>query len=406
MLKLNVILSACLMSCLFLFSCGDDDEVIKPNPDERIGTLDDLKSGMNTFNNAIFMDLFDKEEENLLISPMSIETALYMAVNGANNNTLDEMMQTLGIADMNVNGLNASYGDLMSAMNQDSNGEMKVANSIWWDDRMNLNDDFKNVMTQSFNADANMRTFNDATKDEINSWAEEKTEGRIKKVLDEISADEVLFLINALYFIADWDNGFDIKLTGEQNFTLSNGTSVQVPTMQSDGQRKAFVTDDYSALIMPFKDDHYSMSFILPKDGSTINDLLANKSILDLSTEIKLEAQEARYLISLPKFEISNKLMLNAPLQRLGIQDAFDKSNADLTNFGTADGNLFITRVLHDTFLKIDEKGAEGAAVTTIGVGTTSLPPSISFNKPFLFYITHESTDAMIFMGKIENPLD
>jgi len=392
--------------CFFLaISCSDNGMIVDPPGDQKLeGTYEDLKVGLSSFSVDVFKDLVTNEEGNLLVSPLSLEIALYMTCNGAKNNTLEQMLATLGISNMNIAGLNHAYKELKIDLLDNSSRELNISNSIWWDPRLSINEDFKSSMESNFDAESFNKEFNDQTKDEINDWAKEKTEGRIEKVLESIDPEEVMFIINALYFVADWDKGFPSEATFDRMFFLENGQSFEVPFMFSDDQRKFVENGEYSAVELPFVDENYSMSFVMPKDDISINEFILNSDLPKLMQDIADIESARRLLLTMPKFKIENKFSMKASLTRLGIVDAFNKANADLSNLGTADGNLFITKVLHDTYLKIDEKGAEGAAVTTVGIGTTSLPPSIELNRSFLFYIRHIDTGAIVFIGKMEDP--
>ena len=187
------------------------------------------------------------------------------------------------------------------------------------------------------------------------------------------------------------------------------GEVVRTDFMSMDDSRFYQENEDYIGIDIPLKDSLYSMSFILPK---TIPD--PNKFIQQFQTLDELKSfydgfyegftDRTRVFLRIPKFETKSKLNLTETLKSMGMVEAFQMGNADFTDFGTSWGNLFISRVLHDTYLRIDEKGVEGAAVSTVGVGVTSVPPTISFNRPFIYIIRHIETNAIIFIGNLYDP--
>ena len=176
--------------------------------------------------------------------------------------------------------------------------------------------------------------------------------------------------------------------------------------MFSDDYRRFYQGQKFSAIDLKFTDDEYSMTFILPENDSNVYDFVngySEKEFYEFYIDLYAnKLQEGRIMIRIPKFEIEAHKNMKDILEKMGMETAFD--DADLSNMGTFPGHTYISRVLHDTFLKIDEKGAEGAAVTTVGIGVESLPPQIEFSRPFLFVIRHVETNTPIFIGKLGDP--
>ena len=354
----------------------------------------------------IFKTIVNKEadEKNVILSPLSIKSAFLMAANGANGETRNQILSVLGMDNNDMDAINATYKSLLESLDyQDDTTRIAMANAVFWDNqRIQVKPEFLTTVADNYQAEQYQYDFSlPATKDDINGWVDEKTEGRIKKILDQISGDDVMFLMNALYFKADWKSGFSEDLTSNKDFTKSDGTVVSVPFMNNDWEYDAYANDEYQALDLKFKNDDFSMTFLMPKQKSInefINDLTLEK--LDDLYASKLESQ--RVILSLPKFEVSYKILLNQPLISLGMTLPF--GNADFSNLGTAGGPLAIGQALHKTFLKIDEKGAEGAAVTSIGITTTSVPPPMVFNRPFVVILKNHKTNSYVFMAKIAEP--
>jgi serpin B len=215
-----------------------------------------------------------------------------------------------------------------------------------------------------------------------------------------------MFLINALYFLGDWEKGFPEEGTYDRNFTLSDGSKVPVPMMHVDEYLNFFIGNDLQAVDLGFGDSSVSMGGIQPMEESAPIDAFIRG--LDKSRLIDLwnrDLYRSRLFLGLPKFEIAQDLNLNDALKALGMGIAFDPSRADLGRLGQAFGNLYISRVKHKTYLAIDETGAEGAAVTAVGVGVTSAPPTLFFDRPFFFVIRDLQFNSILFAGKVENPV-
>ncbi len=400
-----------LIIILLGVACNDEQSpTVNPNIEEQ-GDLSDLTKSNLQFSFDLFKEVESSADENanVLISPLSIEIALYMLLNGADNNTLEEIRSAMNLDQFYPNGINARYPELLAILeSNDPSLNLNISNAMFWDPiGINVEENYKDIIANNYHGSLFELDFNNVEQSLqlINNWADNTTNGRIKEVLTDISADEVLFLLNALYFIGDWKFGFAEESTQDMTFTLSNGNEIQTPIMFTDNVFKSIVNEVYSAVELDFKGEEYSMTFVMPNENN-INDYInetLNSDFKSLYDQINTDLEEQRIFLNLPKFEVKNKIQLKEILKTLGINEAFS-STADLSKMGTSGGNLFVTRVIHDAFLKIDEKGAEGAAVTTIGVGVTSLPPVVSFDKPFLYWIKHKETDTMVFMGKMENP--
>ena len=353
----------------------------------------------------------ETELDNTVISPLSIAAALYMTYNGADGETKTAMGETLKLNGISPDSLNAAFLELTKLL-EDTEAEVRLtsANAIFWDEaRLSPSGNFLARMVSFYEAETFNEDFQNnagAVLDKINSWVNDQTEGRIQKILDKLDPQEVMFLVNALYFIGDWEQPFAAEVTSDQAFTLSNGQEIRVPTMYQDNTFTYYDGNDFKGVSCTFADTSLAMWFVLPPAGQKIDDFIADISYEDIVEGLMLKANSGRLELQLPKFEVNYKIQLNDVLKAMGMEIAFDPMQANFSNIGsTAFGNTYISRVEHKTFLKIDEKGAEGAAVTSVGIGVTSLPPSIKFDRPFLTILIHKSTQTPVFIGKIENPL-
>ena len=214
-----------------------------------------------------------------------------------------------------------------------------------------------------------------------------------------------MFLMNALYFKADWRYPFPLESTQVGSFENADGTEIPIPFMHQDVEQiRSFRDSQLSVVELPFADDTYSLNVILPAQDITPDQLIAALSPDRLQTLFEDDLLRGRILLDLPRFEIEYKVSLREVLESMGMHIAFDPQRADFSRIGGAvGGNLFLTKVEHKTYLKIDEKGAEGAAVTSVGVGVTSVPPSFRFDRPFVFILRNNKTGVFLFAGKIES---
>lgn len=349
------------------------------------------------------LDRKEDKNKNYFVSPLSLHIALGMLQNGADGKTkteIQEVLQTNGLTDQEVNNV---YKELIEGLPKiDPKVTNTIANSIWQQDGFPVEENFVKTLQQSFNAQHFVRNFGQpATLDEINGWASDHTNGKIKKILNEISPDQILFLINALYFKGDWKHQFDKKNTYKTTFSGVSGNK-ETDMMQMTEQLKYAATNAYQAVELPYGDDKYVMTVILP-NGKTTNEVV-NGFTVDNWKELSGKLKEQKVIIGLPKFTMEYSRKLNDVLISMGMPSAFSNV-ADLSKISPPAGRIKVGFVKQDTFLAIDEVGTEAAAVTTIGIEVTSVPnyPTVICNRPFLFTITERTSGTIMFVGKIIN---
>jgi serine protease inhibitor len=345
---------------------------------------------------------------NVSISPLSLAAALYMVYNGARGKTKEAMEDALRLEQgLDPTQLNTAYRTLLSTLDpRDASIELQLAHAVFWDEwRMFPHDAFLTIMHETFSAATESFSFAEPSAVEtINDWVNTNTNGRIEKVIDALDPAEVMFILNALYFKGDWLESFPEEQTSSSEFHLRDGTATEVDMMQADRDVLRYDGSNFTAIELPLKDTSYVMTFIVSSNSGTIDDVVQDLSS-GMLKEIDDHVKRARVLLYLPRFEVEYKVSANQMLKNMGMSIAFSGSKADLRNLGYApEGNLYINRVVHKTYLKIDERGVEGAAVTGVGIGVTSLPPTIRFDHPFVFLLRHKPSKAILFAGKIEDP--
>ena len=381
-------------------------------PDE--GILRDLTASEkkltesdNRFGLKIFQQINSQEgNKNIFISPLSISMALGMAYNGAEGNTKEQMRQVLEYDDLNDREINESYKSLIELLsNLDPKVIFNIANSIWYRDGFEVEDEFINLNTSYFDAVVRELNFSDeGAADIINDWVSENTKDKIKEIVEKpINPLTIMFIINAIYFKGTWTYEFDEEYTTDDKFYLSDGSQITCEMMHQKCDLGYFENDDFQVVDLPYGDEQYSMTVFLPKPGRDIDSLITDITDENWNRWLSfLSTQEVN--LYLPKFKLEYYKKLNYDLQALGMTDAF--GNADFTRI-TKDGEIYISDVKHKSFIDVNEEGTEAAAVTVIEFRVESVedsPTVMRIDRPFLFAIRENSSGTILFIGKIVEP--
>lgn len=339
-------------------------------------------------------------DENVVVSPLSVSMALGMALNGANGETHAEIVAALEKEGLSESEINDTYAYLLSYLpDRDNDVEVAIANSVWYRNDFTVEQDYLNGMTETFEAKIASLDFTDpAAPDVINGWVSSNTGGRIPTIIDSIPQEAVAYLINAVYFKGAWRNEFDPDDTRDGDFHNGNGTVSTVPMMRLSATLPQYRTELYTAIDLPYGDSLFSMTIMLPT-ADDVNDLAANLDTSGLR-ELDEGLQPSRAELELPRFEVSTGVTLNESLKALGMVLPFDPDNADFGRINPV-AQLYISRVLHKTFVNVNEEGTEAAAATAVEVGVTSMPEPIRIDRPFLFLIRERHTGTLLFAGKV-----
>ncbi len=344
----------------------------------------------------------ESPDNNYFVSPLSLHIALGMLLNGADGETREEIRKVLHLEGTDMNAINASYLELIQKLPAlDPKVTNSIANSIWQEKTFPVEASFTETLKKQFNATLYSEDFsNKATLDKINQWAADHTNQKIKKILDNITPDQVMFLINALYFKGDWKNEFDPKHTVKADF---NGTvsKKQVDMMHKEGDFLYTENETLQMIELPYGNDKYAMRVILPKgDAGAVVDNMTPETWKEAGAGL----QQRKINFSLPKFKIEYSKKLNDILDEMGMKAAFT-DGADLSRISPPAGKIKVGFVKQDTYVAVDEKGTEAAAVTTIGIVLTSLPVvrEMHCDKPFLFVIHEKTSGTILFTGKVSN---
>lgn len=354
---------------------------------------------------------------NTLLSPLSLHAALAMTYNGAAGATADEMESVLGISELGRDAANGSYANLLAsldALGEDGPGTLDVENSLWVDDSFPLLKGFAETDREYFGAQLETLDLPGEGAGRINEWVAGRTNGRITDLIDEVPDQAVLYLVNAVYLKAVWETPFPAEETSERQFSVG-WDYVDVPTMTRAGEMLYAERDGTQAVRLPYSDGRLGMWVVLPApvrgDPSGGVDLvLAGLNSAGWS-ELTGTATTRRGTLSLPKFTTRTKTELSGPLAGMGMPGAFEPETADFSGMYAGPDPLYISRVLHQTYVSVDESGTEAAAATgvemTLGA-SIEMPGEEPFemivDRPFLFAIDDSRTGTMLFLGRIEDP--
>ena len=360
-----------------------------------------------TDNTAFALSLYGKlapAEGNLFLSPYSISSAMGMTYAGARENTAAEMAKALAFA-ATPGQLPAAFKRLNAtilASARHGGQSLNIANGICLTGG-NVSNEYKAVLRDNFDAEIFAGGL-----DKINGWVKEKTEGKIGKILEELSADSVCVLLNAIYFKGNWASRFKREATRDAPFRLGAGKEAIVPLMYQKGQFKLLEKDAFQALVVPYSGKALSMVIVLPRavDGLAALEktLTAEKLAQWLAEADKQAEREAEVFV--PRFTLESDYELMPPFKALGIKDAFDANKADFRGMGWPKGDLWIAQIKHKAHVEVNEEGTEAAGATAVEVQTESARryPVFRADHPFLFVIREHATGSILFFGRLSDP--
>ena len=389
-------------------SCEDESEPstqemkeIELTPAAKSIIASDNRFGLELFRNITFQQ---EENKNTMISPLSISLALGMTYNGAMGSTKEAMAETLGVQGLTTEEFNRSYQQLIEELvSVDPKVTMEIANSIWYKQSFEVRQEFIDVNQKYFHAAVSDLDFNDSGACEtINKWVSDHTKGKITKIIEKIPSQALMYLINALYFNGKWKYQFDPSETVNKPFYLEDGGQVEVDMMHIENGFNYYRGANLKALEMPYGRGNYSMVCMLPDTSDGIENLIAGMSQETWNSMVNGFSKK-NLEVEFPRFKFKYQKSLKEILGLLGMEVAFT-SQADFSNIHS-NGGLCISEVLHKTFVEVDEKGTEAAAVTAVEIANTvSGGNTIRFNRPFVFAIREISTNTIVFVGKFVDP--
>ncbi len=397
-----------------------------------------LAASSNRFGIDLYQQLATREG-NLFISPHSMHAALSMTLLGARGQTADQITTTLALFTMEhlhaENGVPSPWikqprpeminaypillggTPTMPGINpreDDKNRgfQLKTVNSIWAQKGYAFRKEYLDAVKGTFASGLREMDFvkdPEGSRTTINKWVQTETKDKVKDLLPQGVIDELtrLVLTNAIYFKADWASPFAKEATQDAPFTLADGKRVEVPTMHQTTHFQYFENDAVQSVTLPYQGNETSMTIVLPKKAADLAEVEKTLASHVLATWLK-DAKRRKVELSLPKFKFESSYDMVPPLKKLGMVDAFVPGKADFSGIdGTND--LYVTAVIHKTFVAVDEKGTEAAAATAVVIGRHGAPmpeETVEFkaDHPFVFVIRHEPTGTILFVGRVMDP--
>ena len=390
-----------LTGCTMKVQAKDLMEGITPN---NVNALDDLSS-QNADVTDFAIRLFqasNEKDKNTLISPLSVLCALAMTANGAEEETLAQMEEVLGMTTEELNLYLYSY---MKNLPQGDKYKLSLANSIWFteDERFTVNQDFLQTNADYYGADIYKAPFDKQTLKDINNWVKQNTNGMIPEILDQIPPEAIMYLVNALAFEAEWSEIYEKHQVKDGEFTKEDGTKQDVKFMYcSEGTY--FEDEKATGFMKRYVGGKYAFVALLPDEGVTVSEYIASLDGESLNA-LLANPQYATVHTSIPKFETEYKVEMSEILKSMGMTEAFDMYNADFEGLGTSTGgNIYISRVLHKTFISVGEKGTKAGAATIVemkdgAAAEPTEPKEVYLDRPFVYMLVDCENNIPFFIG-------
>lgn len=399
--KLVKIVAFSLALVLFVQGAVGMGQAAAKEKKTKVSTTKKVSKKAKTSNEA-YLDLSAKlfkesldEKKNTLISPFSVYYAMAMTANGARGKTLKEFEKVFG---MKLKALNA-----FSKNSAKTGKELQLANGIWFkdDEEVKTRESFLKKMKKLYASEVKEAPFTEATLKDINSWVEKKTKGMIPEILDEIKEDAIMYLVNALAFEAEWEEGYQEYDQIDDSFTDYKGEKKEVTMMRS--RENIFVSDkEAKGFIKPYKDSDYAFLCLVPNEGVDV--LSYAKSLSGKKIENLLKNQERKSVeAGLPKFKSGFDIELSNVFKKLGLKAAFS-NKADFSKMVDAKVPVGIGRILHKTFIEVDGLGTKAGAATVVEMMKMTAvieekPETVIANRPFIYMIIDEKAGLPIFIG-------
>jgi serpin B len=397
------------------FACnkGESDA-----PTQQCKELSAKENSYVRVSNSFAFDMFktfsdEMAKSNVFISPLSMQLALSMAYNGAGSDTREAFEKTLRMSGLSTFEINSFFQKMVKLLSASDNlVHLSFANSIWYRQDFQVLDTFLSVNQAYYDAEVKKADFSDPlTVHVINDWISDKTNGKITNVIDKISESTVMYLINAIYFNGTWKYAFDKSKTTEVPFYQEDSTTSNCQLMQQQSKFNYVENDLLQMVELPYGNGNFAMYVLVPQAGKKITDIVAALSD-DNWAEWNAQMAEQDVVVKIPRFKFNWGRSILPELKQMGLGIAFDASLADFTGI-QPNSNLFISNVIHKSFVDVNESGTEAAAVTVIEIDYTSVGPGekpvpkyFVADKPFLFLIKEKTTGSLLFMGAVKNPVN
>uniref|UniRef100_A0A8C0D9L3 Serpin domain-containing protein n=1 Tax=Balaenoptera musculus TaxID=9771 RepID=A0A8C0D9L3_BALMU len=391
-------------------------------------TMSSLGEAIIHFAVDLFQQIRQSEKENIFFSPLSIMSALAMTSLGAREHTASQIQKVLHFNEIaenkregttvdpveNTGNVHHQFQTLLTELKKPTDAyELNIANRLYGEKTFLFLQAYKDNVKKFYLASVESADFVNAAEESrkmINSWVESQTNEKIKDLFPEHSLCRVtvLVLVNAVYFKGQWCQKFKKEDTGEEKFWLNKDTSKSVQMMKQTDDFNFTSLEDMQVKILeiPYKGQELSMMVLLPNevDGlQKLEDQLTAEKLIEWTSPQNMRERQVN--LHLPQFKVEESYDLKATLEALGMVDAFNTEKADFSGMtGTRD--LVVSKVLHKSFVEVNEEGTEAAAASGIVLGLTSpgIPDSFRCDHPFLFFIKHKKTNSILFYGRVSSP--
>ncbi|XP_066233152.1 serpin B6-like isoform X1 [Saccopteryx leptura] len=378
--------------------------------------MDALSEVNGTFALNLLKKLGEGNSKNVFFSPMSISSALAMVFMGAKGNTATQMVQALSLSKSGGGGEDVHQGFelLLTEVNRTGTQYLlRTANRLFGEKTYDFNSSFKDSCRKFYQAEMEELDFFKATEEarkHINTWVTDKTEGKITELLSPNSINSLtcLVLVNAIYFKGNWDNQFKKELTKERPFKVSKNEKIPVQMMfKKSIFNMTYIGEIFTKiLVLPYVGKELNMIIMLPDENidlETVEKALTYEKFKDWTRPDMMDEEEVE--VSLPRFKLEEDYDMEDVLRALGMTDAFEQNRADFSGMSSM-GGLFLSKVLHKAFVEVNEEGTEAAAATAaiMMLRCARLTPRFCADHPFLFFIQHSKTKAILFCGRVSSP--
>ena len=402
----------CFLICVLCSGCDPAIESRQETNDKNVVAVD--VSGIVEGNNQFALELYQQlcsKDGNLFFSPSSISIALAMTYAGAAGETEQEMAKTLHFP-MPDGQLHEGMKALQSYWKAPDNTKgfrLNMANRLWGSESYEFLPEFLEITRDHYGAELARLGFaqSEQARETINRWVEEQTENQIADLIPvwAINSNTKLVLTNAVYFQGNWTEPFNKRFTYERDFHLNATDTIKVPTMYILDEYRYCEVATLQILELPYGDGSLSMVVLLPKEVDGIADLEAKLTVQNLQQWTDGLSDKRDVAVYLPKFETTSQFDVSTTLKAMGMESAFDTQTADFSGM-TGERGLFISAVVHKAFVNVNEEGTVAAAATGKAIALNFGPPDFRANHPFVFLIQDNRNGSILFMGRVENPME
>lgn len=351
------------------------------------------------------------EDINMVFSPLSITMTFSALYTGSKANTRREIGNAFHYRDVKSGDFFRMIQEQQRLMSSQTN-TVTMASKIWVEENVRLLQTFYATQRNFFGSEIGKETLKghpEEARKRINKWVSNKTNGKVTDLFPQGSFNSLTSLViaNAIYFKELWKVPFEKKYTHKATFFMESGELQMTDFMWQNGYFPYKVTDNYTVLELPYKNNVFSMLLIVPRDnGKKISEVIksmSNKKLDQLIATFRQRKPIFHVDVYLPKFKIEQQIDLKEALNDLGVKELFTPGKADFSGIN-GKHDLYCSDANHKAFIKVDESGTETGAATGVGASVVSMPKQVRFNQPFAFFIIHKDSNSIFFTGKVMNP--